>query len=272
MAAFPRKSKRELVIVNKIFLSTIIFSLALMASGALALEPCPLAFNFLTSPPGAAVGLNVQLTYLNNQVYTGTVNEYGEIVLDLGDQGISKCNSQNFILTVLECKDDPVCSQTVSFNPNGYTTIDLREANLFEECLTRDQCTALCPTCPDCNCPECVCPECPTDQQCSYAWCEDNGFIKPEECPKAVSDQDIVTAAVTAISIFIAGLGIGKYKLGVKIYTNEKGEVVKQHKHRNIIGYHSVNTMHQSQPHKKGEIAPNYSDEKDEKGKYKYVG
>jgi len=254
--------------VNKIFLSTIIFSLALMASGVLALEPCPLAFNFLTSPPGAAVGLNVQINYLNNQVYSGTVNEYGEIVMDLGDQGISNCNVQNFILTVLECKDDPICSQTVSFNPNGYTTIDLREANLFSECLTTDQCTAICPTCPDCKCPECICPACPIC--CSYAWCEENGFIKPEECP--VQEDTTIDTVIIAIVTLIAGLGIGKYKLGVKIYTNEKGEVVKQHKHRNIIGYHSISTMHQSQPHKKGEIAPSYSDEKDEKGKYKYIG
>jgi hypothetical protein len=101
-------------------------------------------------------------------------------------------------------------------------------------------------------------------------WCEDGGFIKPEECP--VQKDTTIDTVIIAIVTLIAGLGIGKYKLGVKIYTNDKGEVVKQHKHRNVVGYHSVNTIHQSQPHKKGEIAPNYSDEKDEKGKYKYVG
>jgi hypothetical protein len=252
--------------VNKLIISTAIMMM-LMISGAVALEPCPLAFDFKTSPPGAEVGLNVQISYLDRTI-SGVVNEYGEFVTDLGNYNIPNCLTQNFKLTVVECKDNPVCTKTVSFNPSGYTTIDITGANLFSECLTADQCTAMCP---NCNCPECVCPECPSSC-CSYAWCEDGGFITPEECPKTVSDQDLVTAAVTAISIFIVGLGIGKYKLGVKIYTNEKGEVVKQHKHRNIIGYHSISTMHQSQPHKKGEIAPSYSNEKDEKGKYKYIG
>lgn len=250
--------------MNKILVSAIMISLAIMASGALALEPCPLAFNFQTSPVGAAAGLNVQISYLNNVVASGTTNEYGEIVFDLGDKGIPNCLSQSFELTVPACADTASCNQVVSFNPNGYTTIDIKDANLFTppaECFTRDQCQAFCPTCPECS----TCPTFNTDTECTSA-----GWIKPEECP--VQPDTTLQTAIIAIVTLIAGLGIGKYGLGVKIYTNTKGEVVKQHKHKNVVGYHSADIMHRIEPHKKGELTPNYSNEKDEKGKYKYVG
>lgn len=249
---------RIVVKMNKIILMLISF--ALMASVAMAdtgMQPCPLAFKFLTSPPGAEIGLGVQILYQGNVVYDGSTNEYGELVVDVGSQGIPNCMSQNFKLQIKGCSD-AVCSQDVSFNPNGYTTIDLRSINLFG-----------CPTCPDIKCPECVCPECPTDQQCSYAWCEDNGFIKPVECP--VKDTTVETVFIAIVTL-IAGLGIGKYGLGVKVYTNTKGEVIKQHKHKNTTGYHDSNIIHRIQPHKKGEMTPNYSNEKDPEGHYKYIG
>jgi hypothetical protein len=242
--------------MNKIILFSIV-AIALMSGMAIAdtgIAPCPLAFTFLTSPSGAAIGQEVTLTY-QDKIFTGTVNEYGELVMDLGAEGIPNCNAQNFKLTVMGCKDDPVCTQTVSFNPNGYTTIDLRDANQFEKCPEDTTPYASCNSC-------CLTP----------SSCEDQGYIKPADCPVQEQPDYTIDYFVSAIVIFIAGLGIGKYKLGVKIYTNTKGEVITQHTHRNITGYHSVNTMHQHQPHKKGEIAPKYADTKGADGYYAYMG
>jgi len=242
--------------MNKI-IPIMIISFALIASGALALEPCPLAMKFVTSPPSANQNLEITVSYGSHYV-TGMTNEYGEAVVDMGHLGIADCLVQDFDMVVTKCSSDPICHQTVSFNPNGFTTFDISKANLFEE------------ECPPDETPYAQCDSCCLPTSCES--CESKGYIKSEDCPVTEQPDYTIDAAVAAIIIFITGLGIGKYKLGVKIYTKTTGEVVAQHTHRNITGYHSINTMHQHQPHKKGEIAPKYDDKKGEDGYYKYLG
>jgi hypothetical protein len=234
--------------VNKTIISFII-SIALISGIVLAadtgagVQPCPLAFTFLTSPPGAAIGQDVTLQYLD-RIFTGQVNEYGELVMDLGSEGIPSCTAQNFKLTVLGCKDNPVCSQTVSFNPNGYTTIDISTANLFD----------VCPACLACD-------TCPT-----YQSCMDQGYILPSTCPvPIVPEVDYLGYLATALIALGAGYGIRRVKTA-------SGAIQTQHTHPNYTSMHDINTLHKHQPHPRGMLMAKYATTKSSDGYYKYLG
>jgi len=208
----------------------------------MAPEPCPLGFKFLTSPPDANEGLTVQLKYFDK---TWIVPETypGEYMIDLGDQEISNCLTQNFELVVVDCQDNPVCHQTVSFNPNGYTTIDLTSANLFPQ--TTVETTILTTT------ETTICPEIP--EECfSRAECLE--MFECEECPDLTVDY-VITVIITAI--ISAGLSYG---YGLKFYKKSTGEVSTMHMHPGIKGYHSIYTVHMNPKirHPKGMVIPKY--------------
>ncbi len=104
-----------------------------------------------------------------------------------------------------------------------------------------------------------VCPECPSCEVCSV--CPELEVCPETDCP--VKDMT-VERIIEGIVLLIVGMGVYKYGFGIKIYTKKDGTVEVQHKHRNVTGYHDINTMHRTQPHKKGELNPKYDNE----GKY----
>jgi len=232
--------------VNKLFLVSLI-SFALVASGAMALEPCPLAFSFVTSPPGANVGLNVDIKYMGNVIASSVTNEFGELVVDLGSMSIPNCMMQSFELVVKECESDNVCHRVVSFNPNGYTTIDITGIDLFKQCPVDTTPYDHCDSC-------CALPE----SCCSYKFCEDGGFIKPDECPAIPTDYspEIIVGTIVAV---LAAFGVGKRKnTGIQVTEDAKGIITTKHKHKNYMTFHDVKMVHPVQPHKAGEIFPDY--------------
>lgn len=107
--------------MRKILLTLMV--LMIMAMPVMALEPCPIAVKFLTSPESAKDGLIVDIYHAGSVIST-EISKDGEILADLGDR-ISNCGSQSFQITVRNCADKAACTQSVSFNPQGYTTIDL---------------------------------------------------------------------------------------------------------------------------------------------------
>lgn len=224
----------------------IVFAMALsmaMSSGALAFEPCPLAFSFLTSPQSAAQGLDVTISYMD-RTFAGEVNEYGELVMELGNYGLENCAAKEFTLQVVGC-ENALCTKQVSFNPNGYTTIDLRDVLMNE-----------CPEPGDC---------------CTAKFCEDAGMIHESDCPK--QDTGLLGfGALIDLAVGILASGGVCAAVGIKLYKRKDGTVVKQHMHANITGYHDPNVVHKKQPHPKGQENPNYATAKSADGTYKYLG
>ncbi len=137
-------------------------------------------------------------------------------------------------------------------------------------------------------CPETTCPksnettvetECEEQEPCKT--CETSTPCEvcdvPEPCPDT---GGVAPAVVTGIIALLLGSG-GMYFLkrgeiavkgtGVKIYTNRKGERVRQHKHPGTRGYHNPNTQHREKKerHPEGHLDPEY--EKDDSGEWAYV-
>lgn len=212
---------------------TILVALVLMAAPAMALEPCPIAVKFVTSPPEANVGLTVDLVYSGSVISSGMTNEYGEIIIDVGDQGIPNCGSQNFAMVVRDCESNSLCHRTVSFNPYGFTTVDLTSVDLFYRATT----TTVAPT---------------TTTTIEAPSCGALGFILPEDCP-GPSEETVM--AIIASLIIAAGAGFG-----YKSYISKSGQLVKMHKHYGIVGYHSpgISHLNKSIRHPKGMIFPKY--------------
>ncbi len=165
--------KKEMMILALSVLAALCVALVMQVE---ALGPCPIALDFEASPPGSEIGLNAEISYLDKIVWKGMVNEYSEIVADLGGLDIPNCNFQSFKLVILECKDDPICTKTVAFNPDGYTLIDLKAVDFFgrvcpscpailEDTTPYEKCDTCCPT-PE-TCPICpVCDTCPEEKIC----------------------------------------------------------------------------------------------------------
>jgi len=249
--------ERELVIVKKImFLISMLLAMSLAMIPAMALEPCPLAVKFITSPPEANIGLETEILYGGKVVAAGTSNEFGELVVDLGDANIPNCVYQNFELVVKRCADNSLCHKTISFNPQGYTNIDLISVNLFEPVV----CEECPPVYPVCNVQGCRDLGWMPSEECLT--CESQGYIKPEDCPvKECPDiaLDVIVSIIISLAVG-AGVGFKVTKYGTKT-----------HYHPGRSDYHSPDVMHSAPyTHKKGELFPKY--EKDEAGKWKYVG
>jgi len=193
-----------------------------------ALEPCPIAAKFITFPPSYSVGLTVELQY-GDRSWIGTTNEYGEFLIDLGSEGIYDCNIQTFNLIIKDCEDNELCHQTISFNPQGYTTIDISEIDL----------TRKCPECMECmECMECsICPEDITPFEKCDSCCE---IIECEKCTD-FSFRELIIGIISAIAVMGGGL---------KIYKMKSGEVATQHKHTGITAYHDVNTRHKDKKYR----------------------
>ena len=235
--------------MKKIILILAIVAVLLGSNFALALEPCPLAFDVLTSPPDTEV--TVKIIYKDDS-WTG-ITKNGELVMDLGDKNIPGCIYQNFDLVVLECEDNPVCHKTVSFNSDGYTIIDIREAWLEGIITTTtiepDKCICEeCDECKPCYCDECVCEEC--------------------KCPEGI---DSFLAAF--IGLIVGGFGIfiydGKIKLvkksldklieampkgcGLRIFKAYSGKSDIKHFHRSPKTYHTLDKRHKDKYDHEGE-------------------
>lgn len=113
--------------------------------------------------------------------------------------------------------------------------------------------------------------------------------LKPEECPvcKVCEDcpvcpeceecDETSTAVIAALIAFLTG-AVGVYYFKRKDALMPHGTYVRfgsngpQHLHRGLKGYHDPKTSHRDvkERHPRGELDPTY--EKDETGKYVYVG
>ena len=141
--------------------------------------PCPISGRVITYPAGGAIGWTVELyeKTTNALLKSYTVNEYSEYAIDIGDMRACK-DGDSFILKVVECADNPICTKTVSFSGGGIiadfdlTTVELPpiECPPEEICPPENQTD----TTPYEKCDSC----CPVPTSCI-----DQGYILPENCP-----------------------------------------------------------------------------------------
>ena len=91
------------------------------------------------------------------------------------------------------------------------------------------------------QCPVTECTQCSTVPSC-----ENQGYIKPEACPvikEPVTETDLTTTVIVAIISVVVTL-IATFKVGLKFYLKDSGEVAQLHKHNGIRGYHDWNILH----------------------------
>lgn len=255
--------------MKKLIPFVVTLAIVLLSMGVvLAPDPCPFLFTVLTSPPDVT-GLTLVLTY-GSQSWTLLEQVPGEYSIEIGHVGISNCNFQNFDLVIKECEGDSVCHKTVSFNPQGITVLDVRNANLFLT-TTTPVTTTTTPYVPECftsaECAELIdCVEACEKDICKNI-CEDLGF--KYECPEfAVSEEiyQIISGISVIINVILAlKVGVGVKATYFKSTSGRKYVGIKSHRHANHPRYHSIYTMHKKEPHKRGEINPSYDNET---GKY----
>lgn len=102
----------------------------------------------------------------------------------------------------------------------------------------------VCPTCETCSdCPTCeICPDCGSCcEQCPPEANPDNcqEYCETQECPVADNTTPILVTAIASIVGSVAVMGGG-----MKIRKKKTGEVVTEHQHTGIVGYHDVNIRH----------------------------
>ena len=190
-------------------------------------------------------------------------------IFKVGDPGYEAYAVVDFSLTgTLTCPPTscPSCScggdsSCYSGGSCVYTAIICKEKYPCLECPSQTTCPTL-PTCP----PEKICPiaqECPICP--SVSSCE--GTICPEE-------GSVVYAVIAALIAFVGGGGIVYITFGktnkLRLKKLPDGTYEVQHIHPSYSGYHSINTIHRTEPHKKGEQLPKY--EKDIDGVWRYQG
>lgn len=219
-----------------------------------ALEPCPLAFKFITSPSSANEGLTVTLEYYG-QVWTVPETYPGEYVIELGTEDIPNCISTNFMLTVKDCKGNPSCRRTVSFNPDGYTTIDISNVNLFPTTTIQPTTTVTTTT---------ILEECYTESECLEI-CQDYC----EECPD-LTIEFLLTMIFSIISggflVYAKGgkLHLKKENLekiielipkgcGLRLFRPYIGKAELKHFHRSPKRYHNLSDRHKEKYDHEGE-------------------
>jgi len=226
-----------------------LFSVASLVSAGK--EPCPIALDIITVPDYAAIGLTVSLKQDGFPVATVSVNQYKEAVFELS--GVLGVECTCFEATILECDDNPICHKTVCFNPQGYTQWDISSVEL---------------PCPEpVICPECeICPDLPPS-------CEEQGYILPEDCeePEPCPDCPFAGLFEIVISVIISltvgggiGITIGRYKNTGKLFLKITRHKHPEHQTAGARKLHSIYTIHNIEPHPKGEQYPKY----DERGKY----
>jgi hypothetical protein len=91
-------------------------------------------------------------------------------------------------------------------------------------------------------------------------------------CETNTCDNGWLTPLITGLLALIAGGGAAYVIMGnkkVKVF-KKNGVNTLYHSHPYATTYHDPNTIHKSEPHKKGELLPVY--EKDETGTYQYKG
>lgn len=212
-----------------------------LAFGATA--PCPIALIVKTLPADSAVGLTVVLSYNGVPIKQARVNQYKEVMFEVSQIPGVQCGS--FDAKILECEEKSACHKTVGFNPAGFTVWDISGV--------------------DVPCP--VCSDCPTTTTTTLSedYCIDEGFILPEDCPSGFC-MELFQFVVTIIVALGGGAGVS-----LVISKKKDGGIsvrATRHKHNHVSTsgrrYHSIYTVHRSEPHPKGEINPKYS----EAGKY----
>lgn len=122
------------------------------------------------------------------------------------------------------------------------------------------------------DCEKIVCPipiVCPPEKVCDVCPIENQSTI--EECPTCPESSPL-GMVIAAIIAFVAGGGVIYVTFGksnkVKVIKKDGKDIV-YHQHPTISGYHSPDTIHKTEPHKKGELLPKY--EKNSSGVWQYV-
>lgn len=225
--------------MKKILMSALMILLSLSIVYAQIL---PLPISGTVSPVELGKNTAVTIKNLNTGeekiVYT---NDFGQYLYDWANSDLKYQWGNIFRITV-----------------RGVAKEVTYEGNPLE--VNFDLCPAYepCPECPICPEPE-VCPDCPTCPE--IVSCEEQGYILPEDCP--VEECPAIPFwyeyVETIIALVIAGLvGAGVQFTVSKSKTGKLFLRVTRHKHANYPYYHSVYTVHQKEPHKKGEAYPKY--------------
>jgi hypothetical protein len=214
---------------------------------------------------------NAQVKYENIVTgkieYTNTDNK-GFYQFELANVDEGYRSTDTIRLSLVACSSSVSCSKTSTLG-GGVTqlTFDLIDMNVFPDPIVTDCTTTTCPTCSGCvctptQCDTVVCPTCPVVPACDV--CNTCAV-----CPEQKNDN-LTTLIASVITLLLGGGAVyiaqGTKKAKVQMVN---GVAVVTHKHPLSTSYHSINTMHNNEPHKKGEIYPNYVKVD---GVYKYKG
>jgi len=236
-------------------------ALLLMAGIVSAQMPTPQPVSGIIDAYGDKSGYGIEIEVLGTNIIPVTLvtDSMGFYMWDFS----GKLLPGNELVISVYLGGEKIASKTVSFNGNPIEvpTFDLKEGVDCPDC----------PVCPTCEvCTDCeVCPEC------------NSCCPQPEPCPDCPGQDWTWILGLLGIT-GVAGIGVGfyatkntargKHGVGLKIYTGNDGIVKTLHKHHGIRGYHDPDTSHQDpdEKHKKGELCPLF--EKNEDGKWVYVG
>lgn len=240
----------------------------------------------LTPDPSSPFGVyNVSVTNMRTgEVMKGETNGAYEFVIDWANSKQGYQKNDHFTISILgQTKEiiyvgiPPVEFRDLSGNSadiNVFVLADICPSYCIKTVYQNEPCHCGGSGCPSCNCPSCNCPDCPScpdSYDCPTCYCEVN--VCPtcpiektcEVCKECETCPICESNIFSQILLIILGVLAGGAGVGIVVRRNAKtGKLeveVTKHKHKNYNFYHSIYTMHQKQPHLKGEINPTYTEE-----------
>lgn len=247
--------------------------------------PLPIAVQLSVPNEVQACYYEVKITNeRTGEVERGLTNQYFEYLVDWANSDLKyqygdifKIESAGKVVEIRYTASPP--TELIDINSGediNFVKISIEKSEHSKYCIEGLEeeiiiITPVCPDCPDCNCPVCLeCPNCDCQvcNECPNCNCPED--ITPykecnsccEECPKCTG-TDMNTLILFILSFFGIGLAGGTY--GYKFVVRKRkgtGKLeiqITQHKHCGMNRYHSINTIHNKNPHKKGEINPKYT-------------
>lgn len=157
---WPKSNERlkfALLVLGLLFVMAVfgaaVWWLITPANAAGIAPPCPIALKLHTVPDGLAAGFHVNLLDAQGiPILQSVSNEYSEVFFELS--GVADCTPH--MAVVIECDNNPACTQLVSFNPTGLTDWYLSFAPVTTTVPPETTTTTTLP-CPTCD----TCDECP---------------------------------------------------------------------------------------------------------------
>jgi hypothetical protein len=280
--------------VDKMKIITILIGLMLLMVTVNAAPPVPMPVIFGFTYQGQPVNNLVVDLYFNDEKITRTTNEQGMLLVDVGtgspDFATARTVNSGTLRVVVLGVDKSYNTATLNTPYQEIFTLSTAPPATCPSCpscggggsggavimCTQQQCVDKFPslvptTCPistpiACATPICPVTSCPSQDCPTPAVCE---TTPTNSCP---DNNSPLGAVIAAMIVFIAGYGIAYLTLGNNKVRVKKvnGAYVISHQHPLVSGYHSPDTMHKVEPHKKGELVPKYA--KDSAGKWHYQG